>query len=329
MKLHYSRRSILSAVACLGASLALPWSALAQAFPEKGKAIRAILPSSPGSATDGIARAYGQAMSDILGTSVVIDNRPGAEGIIGVMAVKTAPADGHTMLFTSLSAQVVNPHVFKQLSYDPLKDFIPLAGTMKNTLMLAVGPSVPFKSAREFLAAAKANPGKYTYGSVSTITRLAGQMVMKASGVQLLNVPYKNIGDLAANWLGGSVDAMVADITTFKQLIEKGVRPLAIAGPSRLPGLPNVPTFEEEGVQGLDVVGWFGAYVTAGTPAPVVAKLRDTLRQAAHSKAVKDYLNNFGAESFELAGDEFAAFQRAEFDKWGKAVRDAGMAGTL
>lgn len=329
MTSKHSRRTALSLLGSTAALISMPWPTHAQVFPENGKPIRGILPSSPGSATDGIARAYGQAISEILGANLIIDNRPGAEGVIGVMAVKNAPADGHTVLFSSLSALVVNPHVFKKLSYDPLKDFIPLAGVMKNTLMLAVGPSVSYSSAREFLTAAKASPGKFTYGSVSAVTRLAGQMVMNAAGVQMLNVPYKNIGDFAANWLGGNVDVMVADITTFRQLFDRGVRPLAIAGPSRLSALPNVPTFQEEGVKGLEIVGWFGAYVLAGTPAPAVAKLREVFQQAARSKIVMDYLGHSGAESFDLVGDEFSKFQQAEFDKWGKAVRDSGLAGTL
>ena len=329
MSFPLSRRQFLAAAAAAGASLTLPSTALAQSFPEKGKPIKAVLPSPVGSATDGMARAYGQALTEILATSVVVDNRPGAEGVIGVMAVKTAPADGYTMLVTSLSSMVVNPHLFKQLSYDPLTDFIPIAGTIKNTAILAVGPSIPFKSAREFLAAAKQNPGKYTYASVSAYTRLAGHMLMKAAGVTLLNVPYKNIGDLFSNWLAGSVDVMIADVATFKAFFAKGIRPVAVAATTRLPSLPNVPTFQEEGVAGLDISGWFAAYVPAGTPAPVVAKLRDAFKQAARSKVVNDYINNNGVEPFELAGDELATFQRAEYEKWGRAVRDAGMVGTL
>jgi tripartite-type tricarboxylate transporter receptor subunit TctC len=324
-----TRRTVVIASASAAASLALPWSARAQSYPEKGRPIRAVLPSSPGSATDGMARAYGQAMGEILGTNVIVENRAGGEGVIGAMAVKSSAPDGYTTLFTSLSAMVVNPHTFKQLSYDPMKDFIPLSGTVQNTLVLAVGPSVPFKTAKEFLAAAKANPGKYTYASVSAITRLAGSMLMKAAGVELLNVPYKSMGDLGANWLGGSVDAFIADLATFNPFLTKGVRPLAVAGKSHLAAIPNVPTFQEEGVSGIELTGWFAAYAPAGTPALAVAKLRDAMRQASQSKVVKDYLSNFNAEPFDLVGDDLAAFQRVEFDKWGKAVRDAGMTGTL
>ena len=329
MKHQPARRRLVLASTTAAASLALPWPVVAQSYPEKGRPIRAILPSSPGSATDGMARAYGQAMGEILGTTVVVDNRPGGEGVIGAMAVKSAPADGYTTLFTSLSAIVFRlPHMQKT-PYDPMKDFVPLSGTVQNTLLLAVGPHVPFKTAREFIAAAKASPGKYTYASVSAITRLAGSMLMEAAGIDLLNVPYRTMGDLGANWLGGSVDAFIADLATFNPFLTKGVRPLAVAGTSRLAALPTVPTFIEEGVSGVELIGWFAAYASSATPAPVVARLRDAMRQASQSKVVKDYLTTFNAEPFDLVGDDLAAFQRVEFDKWGKAVRDAGMAGTL
>jgi tripartite-type tricarboxylate transporter receptor subunit TctC len=221
----------------------------------------------------------------------------------------------------------MNPHLFKALPYDPLKDFIPLAGTMKSALLMNVGPSVPFKSAKEFFAAAKANPGKYTYASVSATTRLGGFMLAKAAGITMVNVPYKNYGDLISNLLAGKIDVLMADAPGVGAYYSQGVRSLASCTVKRV--RPELPTLDEEGLKGLEIYGWHGTYVPANAPAAAVTALREAVRQAARSKYVKDYLTNFGVEPLDLVGDQFAAFQQAEYDKWGAAIREAGMAGTL
>lgn len=325
-----SRRTFLVSTAAAGATLGLPSLALAQAYPDKGKPIKVIVPFPVGASVDASARAYSQAMGEILGATFVVDNRTGADGVIGLQAVKQAAPDGYTMLFTSISTQAVNPHLFKQLSYDPLKDFTPLAATLKGTLMLCVGPSMSsFKSAREFADAAKASPGKYTYASVSATTRLAGEMIGKAVGAKLLNVPYRNYADLVSDLLSGRVDMVVADLPTATSYLKQGMRPLGVVASTRIPGLPAVPTFQEQGIPGLDLVGWHGAYVPANTPVAVVATLRDAVVRAAKSKVVKDFNSNNGVEPLDLVGDQFAAFQRAEYEKWGRAAREAGLQGTL
>lgn len=325
----FSRRAMMAAAAA-AASLGVPFLARAQAYPEKGKVIKAISPFSAGSSPDTLARAYAQAISEIVGTSVVVENRPGGESVIGLQAAKMAPPDGYTMLFTSLSTQVVNPHLFKQLAYEPLKDFIPLAGTLKVTLAMFVGPSMAqYKSAKEFVEAARANPGKFTYASGSATTRLAGEMIAKAANIKMVNVPYRNIAEIFGDMIGGRVDFFVTDLPTATPFTKQGVRALAVAGPARLAAIPDVPTFEEQGIPGVSVVGWHGAYLPANTPPAVVATLRDAVRQSTKSKVVKDYYATFGVEPLELAGEEFAAFQRSEFERWGRAVRDAGMQGTL
>ena len=324
-----SRRTVLKGAAALGTMLGLPSVALAQAFPDKSKPIKGIAPYAPGSTVDTLARAYAQAMTEVLGAHVVIENRPGAEGVIGLQAAKTAAADGYTILFTSISTQAVNPHLFKQLTYDPLKDFTALGGTMQSILLMNTGTSIKFKTAREFIEAAKINPGKYTYASISATTRLGGEVFAKAAGVKLLNVPYKNFSDLTSDLISGRVDLLFADQPAVGPFYSQGVRSLAACSTKRPAALPDVPTLEEQGVPGVDIVGWHGAYVPANTPAAVVATLRDALKKAAASKYVKDYHKTFGTEPLDLLGEDFAAFQRAEYEKWGKAVREAGMAGTL
>jgi tripartite-type tricarboxylate transporter receptor subunit TctC len=324
-----SRRSVLAAAAAAG-TLGLPWPAAAQAFPDKGRPIRGIAPAPVGSTVDTLARAYAQAMGEILGATIVIENRPGAEGSIGMQAVKSSPADGHTLLFTSSSTQVVSPHLYKQMPYDPLKDFIPLGGTMKVTLLMVVGPSLAsFKSMKEFVEAAKASPEKYSYASVSSTTRLAAEVIAKAAGIKLLNVPYRSYSDLTADLIGGRVDFLVADVPSTAPLYKQGVRPFAVAGSSRLAAVADVPTLQEQGVAGVELIGWHAAYAPANTPAQAVAALRDALRQATRSKVVRDFYSTFGTEPLDLVGEDFAAFQRTEFDRWGKAVREAGMQGIL
>jgi tripartite-type tricarboxylate transporter receptor subunit TctC len=307
----------------------MPSLALAQAFPDKSKPIRVIAPFGAGTSTDVLARSVARAMSELHGINVVIDNRVGADGVIGVQAVKAAAPDGYTILFTSLSTQVLNPHTFKQLPYDPMVDLIPLSALGKTSLILNMGPSTPFKTTREFIEAAKANPGKYTIGSGTATTRMAGEMLSRAAGVQTLSVPYKSLTDAMTNLAGGQIDAVLVDAATAGPYYKQGVRPVATTGSTRPVLMPQVPTLQEEGLVGFEVIGWFAAYAPAKTPPAAVAALTDMVSHAVKSKYVTDVYATFAMEPLDLSGDLLNAFQRAELDKWGKAVRAAGLAGTL
>lgn len=325
----HSRRSVIAGAAALGATLALPRLAFGQgAFPDKSKTIKAIVPFSAGASVDVLGRIYAQQVSQILGTNIVVDNRPGAEGVIGVQAVKSAPADGYTYLCASISTQVVNPHLFKQPPYDPQKDFLPIAGTIKNPFVMIAGPNLPFKSVKEVVAAAKAEPGKFTYASISSATRLAGEMFAKAAGIQLLNVPYKNQSDFISDTLANRVNFFFADPGNLMANMSLGMRGLAACTKSRLTRFPDIPTMEQQGIP-LEIVGYHSAYVAAGTPAPVRNTLVDAFRKAEATKPVRDFIASTGNEPMTLFGDEFAAYERAEFERWGKAAREAGLAGTL
>lgn len=328
MSPQISRRSFVTST-FLATLLPSARDAYSQSFPEKTKQIRGISPYAVGSTGDTLARAYAQAMSENLGTSIIVDNRPGAEGTIGVQFAKSAPPDGYTVLFTSLSTQVVNPHLFKKLSYEPLTDLIPVAGTMKTALCLTVSPNLPFKTAKEFIEAARNAPDKYSYASISATTRVAGEMLGKSAGIKLLNVPYKNFSDLVSDLLAGRVDAFMIDPPSSLPFVKQGVRVLAAAAPKRLQAFPDVPTFQELGISGMEVVGWHAAYVPSKTPPEIVAILRDSIRKASNSKYVKDYFNTFGMEALDLSGPELSAFQRVEYEKWSKAVQDAGLTGSL
>jgi tripartite-type tricarboxylate transporter receptor subunit TctC len=302
--------------------------ALGQSFPDKSKTIKGIVPLAAGSTVDALARIYAQQMSEILGTNIVIENRPGAESVIGVQAVKSAPEDGYTILFSSISTQVVNPHLFKQLPYDAIKEFTPLGGTMKNPFVMVTGPNFPFKSVKEVVAEAKNNPGKFSYGSVSSTTRVAGEMFSKATGVKLVNIPYRNFTDFISDTLANRINFFFADPAALLPNMSQGMRGLAVCTRTRSSRLPDVPTMEEEGFP-LEIVGYHAAYVRSGTPPAVLAVLRDALQKAEASKAVRDFIANTGNEVMNLHGEQFAAYERSEYERWGGVVRDAGLAGTL
>lgn len=326
--MNYSRRSLLATAAFSAAATLSPMT-WAQAFPDKSKPIRAIAPFGAGTSADVLARAIARGMGELYGVNVVIDNRVGADGVIGVQAVKAAAPDGYTIFITSLSTQVVNPHTFKKLPYDPMADLIPLAGVGKTALMLNLGPSTTFKTAQEFIAAAKANPGKYTIGSGTATTRMAGEMFSRAAGIQTLSVPYKALVDAMTNLAGGQIDAVLVDAAVAGPFYKQGVRAVASTGATRPALMPQVPTLQEEGLSGFEVVGWFAAYAPAKTPPAAVIALREMMSNAVKSKYVTDVYSNFSMEPLALSGNELDAFQRAEFDKWGKAVQAAGLAGTL
>jgi len=325
----HTRRELLAGAAGLGASLVLPGTAFGQgAYPDKAKTIRAVVPFSAGAAVDVLGRIYAQQISQILGTNIVVDNRAGADGVIGVQAVKAAPADGYTYLCASISTQVVNPHLFKNPPYDAQKDFLPIAGTIKNPFVMITGPNFPFKTVREVVAAAKAEPGKFTYASISSATRLAGEMFAKAAGIQLLNVPYKNQGDFISDTVANRVNFFFADPANLMANVALGMRGLAACTKTRLGRFPDMPTMEQQGIP-LEIVGYHSAYVAAGTPASVRNTLVDAFRKAEASKPVRDFITTTGNEPMGLFGDEFAAYERSEFERWGKAAREAGLAGTL
>jgi len=321
-------RKLALPVAALALS-ALPFYSGATSFPDKDRPIRLIVPFTAGSSFDAGARAYAQAMSENLGANVIVENRPGADGVIGVTAAKNAAPDGYTILFTSLSTQVVNPHIFKKLAYDPIGDFTPLMGTMKTTLVMAVGPSFPQGTGADFLESAKQNPGKHTYASYTATTKMAGQMVAKAAGADYLNIPYKSLNDAMSNMIGGLVDMIAADMPSIQPFFSRGVRPLAVLAPQRLSSYPDIPTLAELGYEGVDIAGWFAAYVPTGTPADVAQKLTESIRQAAQSTPVRSFVTTFGIETFALEGQALVDYQNAELQKWGTAVKDAGLYGTL
>lgn len=328
MNANLSRRQLLASATLAATGLAAGPS-LAQAFPDKSRPIKLVIPFGPGTSTDLLGRAVARAMNEAYGVNVVVDNRVGADGAIGMQATKQAAPDGYTFAITTLSTQVVGPHLYKQLPYDALADFIPLAGVARTPLMFNFSPTVPIKTVAEFVAAAKASPEKFTFGSASTTTRLVGEIFQNVVGVKLLNVPYKAFSDTMTDLTTGRIDLVFVDPATAGPFYAQGVRPLAITSPARSTKFPQVPTAAEAGVPGFEIGGWFAAYAPAKTPAQAVAAMREMLVAAQASKYVQEVHANFAMQALALSGDALAAFQREEFDRWGKAAKAAGLVGTL
>ena len=316
------RRRILTAA--VGLALALPGLAGAQAFP--ARPITLVVPFAAGSATDQLARALGQSLTEQTRQAVVVDNKAGASGMLAAQLAARAAADGHTVLITTNTTHAANEHLFKKLPYDPVKDFLPVTGLGKGGQVLVVKADAPYRSVAELLAAARKAPGKLTFGSGSSSSRVAGEMLKQLASVDLLHVPYKSNPLAITDLLGGQIDLMITDTATGVPQVKAGkLRALGFSTQTRSPQLPEVPTIDEAGVKGYDMGYWFAAYVPAGTPAPVVARLNELLVAAVKGSAAKAFFDNGGVTPWTSSADELAKFQLAETAKWGKVIKAAGI----
>ncbi|MDM0080632.1 tripartite tricarboxylate transporter substrate binding protein [Variovorax sp. J31P179] len=310
----------------VAAALALaPMLGQAQAFPDK--AITFVVPFAAGTATDQIARALGNGITAETKQPVVIDNKAGASGFIASQQVAKAPADGYTVLITTNTTHAANEHLFKKLPYDPVKDYAPVAALGKGGQIMVVNPSFPAKSVAEFIALAKKDPGKYSFGSGSSSSRMAGELLQQMAGIQLLHVPYKSNTLAVTDLLGGQIHMMITDTATGLPQVKAGkLRALGVSGAKRSPLEPDVPTIAEAGVKGYEMGYWFAAYAPAKTPPAVVKRLNELLVKAARSEAAKTaFYEPTGTEVFTSSPEELAKFQAAESQKWGRIVKAAGI----
>lgn len=292
-------------------------------FPDKSRPLKILVPFGAGSGNDVIARAYAQAISEETGWSAIVENKPGAEAVIGTEAGKNAPPDGYTVFFGNSSTHVLNVHMVPNLRYDPLADFVPLTGVASVSLVLNAGPSTKIRSISDLIAAARAAPGKLSYGSGSTSTRIAMEMLEHSAKIKLLSVPYKTQSQAAAALVGGEIDVLMTDVSTALPHYRSGrVRALATTGPKRLTALPDVPTVEEEGVPKYEFTAWSAMFVPARTPQPVVEKLRAVFQQAARSKYVATALTLNSHEPLNLDPSQLNTLIRSDIDRWGKILRE-------
>ncbi|MEP6557763.1 MAG: tripartite tricarboxylate transporter substrate binding protein [Burkholderiales bacterium] len=300
-------------------------TASAQTYPDKP--ITFVVPFAAGTATDQLARTIANAVTTQIKQPVVIDNKAGASGIIASQQVAKAPPDGYTVLISTNTTHAANEHLFKKLPYDPVKDFEPVTALGRGGQFMVVNPSSKAGSVGEFVALAKKEPGKYTFGSGSSSSRIAGELLQQLAGISLLHVPYKSNTLAVTDLLGGQIDMMITDSATGLPQVKAGkLRALGFSGAKRSPLAADLPTIAEAGVKDYEMGYWFAAYLPAKTPPAIVARLNELLVQAARSDSAKTaFYAPTGTEVFTTSPQDLGAFQIAEAQKWGRIVKAAGI----
>jgi tripartite-type tricarboxylate transporter receptor subunit TctC len=312
------------AVALTFAATLFAAGASAADFPDKP--IRIIVPFAAGTATDQLARALGQAITADSKAQVIVDNKPGGNGFIGADAAAHAAPDGYTVFVTTNTTHAAAEHLYRKLPYDPVKDFAPITALGKGGQILVVNSDSPARTVKDLLARAKKQPGKVTFGSGSSSSRVAGELFQQMAGVQLLHVPYKSNTFAVTDLLGKQIDMMITDSATGLPHVKSGkLRALGVSSRTRSPLLPDVPTIAEAGVPGYDIGYWFAAYAPAKTPQTIVMKLNEMLTRAAKSPAAATFYNGSGTEVFTTTPDELARFQAEESKKWGAIIKAANI----
>jgi tripartite-type tricarboxylate transporter receptor subunit TctC len=298
-------------------------TAMAQSYPDRP--VRLVVGFPPGGAADILGRIAAQQLTTGLGQQVIVDNRGGAGGLIATEITARANPDGYTLLFTSIP-HVINPHLYRKVSYDALKDFVPVIQFVSVPLMMAAGPSVPAKTVKEVIAAAKAKPGQINYGSggSGSSSHLAMELFKSMAGVDLVHVPYKGTGPMITDMLGGQLGLTIASAVPLSPQVRAGkLRGLGVTGPKRSAAFPDLPAIAET-VSGYEVVNWFGVVAPAGTPKNVIARVNAELNKALKSP---ELVKTLGAQTAEAVGgtpDAFATVIRADYVKWGKVVKQSG-----
>ncbi|MES2183697.1 MAG: tripartite tricarboxylate transporter substrate binding protein [Pseudomonadota bacterium] len=314
-----TRRLLLIA----GAAATLPIAARAQApaaYPTK--TIRLVVPYSPGGGADGNARLLAQSMGTLLGQQIIIDNKPGASGVIGDMAVIQSPADGYTLLFDTFP-YAVNA-VLRKLPFDPVKDLVPVSQAINMPNILLVPANAPYKTFKEFLAYAKANPGKLSFASYGAggTAHLAGEMLKRDAGVDWLHVPYKGGAPAITDLLAGQVSAYFANPVSGLGYVQAGkLRALAVTGKKRMAALPEVPTVIESGFPDFEIVEWNGFFAPAATPPAVIDRVSATVREAIRQPEVQKRLLALGIEPVGNTPKEFGVFLQGQIARWAALVK--------
>jgi tripartite-type tricarboxylate transporter receptor subunit TctC len=323
------QKIILSALAMraiVGSLLLLCGTKLAaQSYPTK--AVRFIVPVTPGGATDILTRTLAQRLASVWGQQVLVDNRPGGGSNVGFEAAALAPADGYTLLMAQ-PAFTVNVSLYKKLAYDPLRDFSAVALTATGANVLVIHPSVPAQTLKDFIVLAKAKPGQLNYASSGngTTGHLSGELFKTMTGVAITHVPYKGAGVSVTDLLGGHVEiAFLSLSSVLPQLKTKRLRALGITSGRRSALMPSLPTFVEAGLPGFDVTGWYGVVTRAGAPKEVISRLHRDISQVLAQADMTQTLATFGLEPAPAnSPDDFTAFLRAEIAKWAKVVKASG-----
>lgn len=300
-------------------------AAQASRYPERP--IRLLVGFAPGGGTDTTARAIAQRLSAALGQQVVIDNRPGAAGNIAAEIVARSSPDGYTLLMGTIAALAINPTLFGNLPFDPVKDFAPITQAVNSTNVLVVHPGVKAENVKDFIALAKASPDKILYGSsgVGGAGHLAGELFCTLAGVRMVHVPYKGGGPVMVDLLAGQVHSVFATAATAIAHIKSGkIRPLGVTTLKRAGMLPDIPTIAEQGLKGFDANNWYGLLAPANTPRAIVDRLNAETVKILNLPDIRQYLFAQGLDPAPTTPEEFGAYVKSEMTKWAAVVRNAG-----
>ena len=312
--------------AFLAAALVLTSSAVrAQTYPSRQ--ITLIIPFAVGGSNDMVGRAIGKKLTEAWGQPVIVDNRPGAGGMIGTSAVAAAPPDGYTLLLVS-STFTINPAIRKSMPFDAIKDFTPVAFVARSPLLVTASNKLPVKSARELLALARSKPDQITYASSGpgSINQISAELIALSAGAKLMHVPYKGGAPALNDLLGGHVDIYVSSLPQVLQLAQSGqVKALAVTSAKRTALLPDVPTLDESGIAGFDLWSWWGIVGPAGMPANVVNALNSEIGKMLNSPELGTFLSNEGAEAETMTPQQFGDLMRLEAERWIKVAHEANI----
>jgi len=313
-------RILVAVLVFIGASA----PATAQTFPDRP--IKIIAPFTPGSPNDVVARLIATPMTTQLGQSVVVDNRPGGGTTIGVKAAITAEPDGYTLLISNSPTHFISPLVNKTFTYDPLKDFVPIATIASGGLMLVIAPEVPARTLAEFVAHAKANPGKLNFGfGQGTLPQLVGEMFKRATGTDIANIPYKGGAQAVTDMLGGRVQMNIGTISTLGPLVREGkLRALAVTSAVRNPELPDVPTMTESGLPEVASLTYYGLFAPAGTPANAVQRINAAVNDSLKSPEIVSAIRRIGFDPHGGTPEDFTKLLTSEMKVWIPVVQATG-----
>lgn len=315
----------------LGAAVAISLvgtasGAMAQSAGYPNRPITLVLPFAAGSGTDTTTRLIAKELGTALNTTTVIDNKAGANGSIAASFVARAPADGYTLFVTTNTTHSANPYLLKNMNYDPIKDFTPIARTGDLPFMLVINPEIPANSVEELIALAKKNPGKYTYASGSSSAIVSGATFARLAGIEMLHVPYKSSPPAMTDVIAGRVSMMFTDVPTgLPHVNAKSLKALAVTTKYRSKIMPDLPTMDEAGVKGFDVTSWQGYLGPANLPKDIVVKLNAEIRKIVERPDIQKELAGRGMEAFSGTPEEFDAFLKEQLVVWQKLIEGAGI----
>ena len=313
-------------LAFLAALLLLNAAAHAQGYPSKP--VRLIVPFAPGGTTDVLARLVAQKLTDSLGQQFIIENRPGAGGNIGTELAVKSPADGYTLVMSFDGTMAINPNTYAKMPFDPQRDLVAVANVAQVPLLIVVHPGVAAKTIPEFVALAKASPGRINYSSAGhgSTGHLTGELFRARAGIEIVHVSYKGGGQAVQDLLGGQIQMLVTALPTVEGHLKGGkLRALAFTSAKRVPGAPEVPTLAESGYPGMEVLSWYGILAPAGTPQEIVRRLNAEINRVLQMPEVRERLTALGTEPTGGSAEQFAQVIRADTARWAKVVSDAGI----